>query len=121
MSTLPHTVSEAARRDAGILALACSGSFVVIMDATIVPVALPDVRVALGFAPASLPWVVNAYTLAFAGFLLLGGRCADVFGHRRMFLTGTVVFTVARVCCGWRTHRRPCWPPGPCRVSVGPC
>ncbi|WP_245607116.1 DHA2 family efflux MFS transporter permease subunit [Pseudonocardia spinosispora] len=89
------------RREPAVLALACAGSFVVIMDATIVPVALPDIRAELGFTSASLPWVVNAYTLAFAGFLLLGGRCADVFGQRRMFVIGMTLFGVARVCCGF--------------------
>ncbi|GAA2073068.1 MFS transporter [Streptomyces albiaxialis] len=83
-----------------VLALACTGSFVVVMDATIVSVALPDIRTGLGFGPSGLAWVVNAYTLAFAGFLLLGGRLADVFGQRRMFAVGMGVFTVARLAAG---------------------
>lgn len=83
------------------LTLACAGSFVAIMDATIVSVALPGIRATLGFSPSALTWVVNAYTLAFAGFLLLGGRCADVFGQRRMYLAGTVLFTVARLAGGF--------------------
>jgi len=83
--------------------LACAGSFTVILDATIVSVALPDIRTDLRFTPASLPWVVNAYTLVFAGFLLLGGRCADVFGARRIMLLGMTLFTVARVAAGLAT------------------
>lgn len=94
-------IDRDARRDVRLaLPLACSGSVVVIMDATIVPVPLPDIRDALGFSAAELPWVVNAYTLAFAGFLLLGGRCADVFGQRRMYIVGATLFTVARLGCG---------------------
>ncbi|MFG3252705.1 MFS transporter [Streptomyces sp. NPDC048172] len=92
-----------AREDGGsgyVLALACAGSFVVVMDATIVSVALPDIRTGLGFSPSGLPWVVNAYTLAFAGFLLLGGRLADVFGQRRMYAVGMGLFTVARLAAG---------------------
>ncbi|PXX57623.1 EmrB/QacA subfamily drug resistance transporter [Nocardia tenerifensis] len=83
-----------------VLALACIGSFSVVMDATIVSVTLPDLRADLGFSPAALPWAVNAYTLAFAGCLLFGGRCADVFGRRRIMLIGLGVFTVARVAAG---------------------
>ncbi|WP_236075878.1 DHA2 family efflux MFS transporter permease subunit [Streptomyces coffeae] len=84
-----------------VLALACAGTFVVIMDATIVSVALPDIRSGLGFSAALLPWVVNAFTLAFAGFLLLGGRLSDVFGQRRVFVAGMGLFTVARLVCGF--------------------
>ncbi|MFD9904389.1 DHA2 family efflux MFS transporter permease subunit [Streptomyces sp. NPDC059063] len=91
---------DARRHERLVMALACAGSFVVILDATIVSVALPDLRAALGFSPATLPWVVNAYTLAFAGFLLLGGRCADVFGHRATLLAGMALFTAAMVACG---------------------
>ncbi|MGO1051494.1 DHA2 family efflux MFS transporter permease subunit [Crossiella sp. CA198] len=86
-----------------VLLLACAGSFLVIMDATILSVALPEIRTALGFSPESLPWVVNAYTLAFAGFLLLGGRCADAFGPRRILLLGLGLFTVARTIGGLAT------------------
>ncbi|GAA1956187.1 DHA2 family efflux MFS transporter permease subunit [Amycolatopsis minnesotensis] len=98
MST-PSPVTR--RHELLTLTLACAGSFVAIMDATIVSVALPDIRATLGFSPSALTWVVNAYTLAFAGFLLLGGRCADVFGLRRMYLAGTALFTVARLAGGF--------------------
>lgn len=83
-----------------VLGMACAGSFVVILDATIVSVALPAVRSELAFTSSSLPWVVNAYTLAFAGFLLLGGRLSDVFGQRRMYVVGMTLFTVARLAGG---------------------
>ncbi|MEV0613100.1 DHA2 family efflux MFS transporter permease subunit [Nonomuraea sp. NPDC050404] len=85
------------------LALACAGSFMVILDATIVSVALPDIRSALGFTPATLPWAVNAYTLVFAGLLLLGGRLADAYGRRATFVLGMAVFTVARLAGGLAT------------------
>ncbi|MGH8917706.1 MAG: MFS transporter, partial [Actinomycetes bacterium] len=94
------TAAPRRTRSAWVLALACAVTFVVVMDATIVSVALPDIRADLGFAPATLPWVVNAYTLAFAGFLLLGGRIADIAGRRETLIAGTVVFTVFRSVCG---------------------
>ncbi|MFG1797547.1 DHA2 family efflux MFS transporter permease subunit [Nocardia sp. NPDC049149] len=90
-----------ARQSQLVLALACLGSFSVIIDATIVSITLPDLRADLGFTPATLPWAVNAYMLAFAGGLLFGGRCADVFGRRRILLVGLGIFTVARVAVGF--------------------
>ncbi|MYW05536.1 MFS transporter, partial [Streptomyces sp. SID3343] len=86
-----------------MLVLACVGTFVVVLDATIVSVALPDIRADLGYSAAALPWVVNAYTLAFAGFLLLGGRCCDVYGLRRMLCLGMAFFTAAGLACGLAT------------------
>jgi EmrB/QacA subfamily drug resistance transporter len=83
-----------------ILAIACLGQFMVILDVAIVNVALPSMRRELEFSTTGLQWVVNAYTLAFAGFLLLGGRTADLFGRRRMFLVGLGVFTAASMVCG---------------------
>ncbi|MEU7219129.1 MFS transporter [Nocardia iowensis] len=98
---LTKRVSDGRSRHEGlVLALACVGSFCVIMDATIVSVTLPALRADLGFSPAALPWAVNAYTLTFAGFLLLGGRCVDVFGRRAIMLLGLGLFTVARVAVG---------------------
>ncbi|MGD9957702.1 MAG: MFS transporter, partial [Candidatus Nanopelagicales bacterium] len=67
----------------------------VVLDATVVNVALPSIQADLDFSTSSLQWVVNAYTLAFGGFLLLGGRAADFIGRRRLFVAGVVVFTVA--------------------------
>ena len=84
-----------------ILLLACLGQFMVVLDVAVVNVALPVMRVDLGFSPTGLQWVVNAYTLTYAGFLLLGGRVADLFGRRRMFLVGLLVFTLASLVCGF--------------------
>jgi EmrB/QacA subfamily drug resistance transporter len=72
----------------------------IVLDTTIVNVALPSIRTDLGFTETSLVWVVNAYLLTFSGFLLLGGRLGDLFGHRRIFLAGIVVFTLASLLCG---------------------
>jgi EmrB/QacA subfamily drug resistance transporter len=78
----------------------CLGSLMIVLDTTIVNVALPSIRADLGFSQTSLAWVVNAYLLTFGGFLLLGGRLGDLFGHRRLFLAGIALFTVASVACG---------------------
>jgi len=75
----------------------------IVLDTTIVNVALPSIRADLGFSQTSLAWVVNAYLLTFGGFLLLGGRLGDLFGHRRMFLIGISLFTVASIACGLST------------------
>ncbi|MGZ8688237.1 MAG: DHA2 family efflux MFS transporter permease subunit, partial [Gaiellaceae bacterium] len=82
------------------LLVLCAGSLMIVLDTTIVNVALPSIREDLGFSETSLAWVVNAYLLTFGGFLLLGGRLGDLFGHRRLFLIGIAVFTVASVGCG---------------------
>jgi EmrB/QacA subfamily drug resistance transporter len=76
------------------------GSFMIVLDTTIVNVALPSIRTDLGFTEASLAWVVNAYMLFFGGFLLLGGRLGDLYGHRRLFAAGIVIFTVASFAAG---------------------
>ena len=78
----------------------CSGSLMIVLDSTIVNVALPSIREDLGFSESSLAWVVNAYLLTFGGFLLLGGRLGDLFGHRRLFIAGLSLFTVASLACG---------------------
>jgi EmrB/QacA subfamily drug resistance transporter len=85
------------------LTVVCAGSLMNVLDTTIVGVALPAIRHDLGFSQASLAWVVNAYMLAFGGFLLLGGRLGDLFGHRRLFAAGIGVFTVASLACGLAT------------------
>ena len=82
------------------LIVLCLGDLMIVLDVTIVGVALPSIREDLGFSEESLAWVVNAYLLTFGGFLLLGGRLGDLLGHRRMFLTGIGLFTVASVACG---------------------
>lgn len=81
----------------------CLGTLMIILDTTIVNVALPSIREALGFSQTSLAWVVNAYILTFGGFLLLGGRLGDLFGHRRLFLAGIMLFTLASLACGMAT------------------
>jgi EmrB/QacA subfamily drug resistance transporter len=78
----------------------CAGSLMIVLDMTIVNVALPSIRTDLGFTETSLAWVVNAYLLTFGGFLLLGGRLGDLFGHRRLFLIGITLFTLASAACG---------------------
>jgi EmrB/QacA subfamily drug resistance transporter len=83
----------------------CLGDLMIVLDATIVNVALPSIRGDLGFSEASLAWVVNAYLLTFGGFLLLGGRFGDLFGHRRLFLIGIAVFTGASLACGLSTSQ----------------
>jgi EmrB/QacA subfamily drug resistance transporter len=82
------------------LIVLCLGDLMIVLDVTIVGVALPSIREDLGFSEESLAWVVNAYLLTFGGFLLLGGRLGDLFGHRRLFLAGIVFFTSASLACG---------------------
>jgi EmrB/QacA subfamily drug resistance transporter len=89
-----------ARRRWLALILLCGGSLMIVLDTTIVNVALPSIRQSLGFSETSLAWVVNAYLLTFGGFLLLGGRLGDLFGHRRLFLIGIALFTLASLACG---------------------
>jgi EmrB/QacA subfamily drug resistance transporter len=82
------------------LLIVCLGDLMIVLDVTIVGVALPSIREDLGFSETSLAWVVNAYLLTFGGFLLLGGRLGDLFGHRRLFVAGIALFTVASLACG---------------------
>ena len=82
------------------LALLCSAYFMVILDVSIVNVALPSIQADLHFAPDDLQWVLSAYALTFGGFLLLGGRTADLLGRRRVFTGGVALFTVASLVCG---------------------
>src|SRR5882757_4367212 len=83
----------------------CAGSLMIVLDMTIVNVALPSIRADLGFSQTSLAWVVNAYLLTFGGFLLLGGRLGDLYGHRRLFLSGITLFTAASLACGLATSQ----------------
>ena len=83
-----------------VLVLCCLAQFMVVLDVSIVNVALPSISADLGFDPASLAWVVNAYTLAFAGFLLLGGRAADLLGRREVFAGGLALFALASLAGG---------------------
>src|SRR5438105_8720683 len=81
----------------------CLGTLMIVLDSTIVNVALPSIRTDLRFSEASLAWVVNAYLLTFGGFLLLGGRLGDLFGQRRLFVIGITLFTLASLACGLAT------------------
>ncbi len=83
------------------LAVLAVAQFMVVLDASIVNVALPSIQRSLGFSESGLPWVVNAYTLAFGGFLMLGGRAADLFGRRRMFVVGLGLFSAASLAGGF--------------------
>src|ERR1700674_2740133 len=82
------------------LIVLCLGTLMIVLDATIVNVALPSIRSDLGFTQSSLAWVVNAYLIAFGGILLLAGRLGDLLGRRRIFLAGLAVFTAASLLCG---------------------
>jgi EmrB/QacA subfamily drug resistance transporter len=82
------------------LIVLCLGTLMIVLDTTIVNVALPSIRTDLHFSQTSLAWVVNAYLLTFGGFLLLGGRLGDLYGPRRLFLSGITLFTLASLCCG---------------------
>lgn len=86
-----------------VLALACVSQFMVILDASIVNVALPSIERDLGFTATGLAWVVNGYLLTFAGFMLLGGRAADLFGHRRMLVAGLFLFSASSLVAGLAT------------------
>src|SRR2546423_9797387 len=88
------------------LALLCVAQFVVILDASIVNVALPTIGRALHFTESDLPWVVNAYVLTFGGFLLLGGRTADLLGRRVIFMAGPLPFVIASRLGGRSTPSR---------------
>ncbi len=85
------------------LLILCLGDLMIVLDVTIVGVALPSIRTDLGFTESSLAWVINAYLITFGGFLLLGGRLGDLFGHRRLFLAGIGLFTLASLACGLAT------------------
>src|SRR5260370_10181690 len=110
--TPPATVRAAAggadagpaRRPLGLaLALIATAQLMVVLDATIVNVALPHVQRALGFSGTGLEWVVNAYALTFGGLLLLGGRVGDILGRRRVFIAGMILFSAASLAGGFAT------------------
>ncbi len=86
-----------------VLALVCGCQFVVILDVSIVNVAIPSIRRDLGFTPTGVAWVVNGYLLTFAGLMLIGGRAADVLGHRRVLCTGLLVFSTSSLLAGLAT------------------
>jgi EmrB/QacA subfamily drug resistance transporter len=94
------TILDSRRRWLALIIL-CLGDLMIVLDVTIVGVALPSIRTDLDFTESSLAWVVNAYLITFGGFLLLGGRLGDLFGHRRLFLIGIGLFTAASLACGF--------------------
>jgi EmrB/QacA subfamily drug resistance transporter len=87
------------------LVILCVGDLMIVVDTTVVNVALPSIRGDLGFSQTSVAWVINAYLLTFGGFLLLAGRFGDLFGHRRLFLVGVGAFTIASLVCGISTTK----------------
>src|SRR4051794_20451969 len=100
-----HQTTIEGRKRWFALVVLCMGSLMIVLDTTIVNVALPSIREDLGFSQTSLAWVVNAYLLTFGGFLLLGGRLGDLFGQRRLFLSGITLFTLASLACGLATSQ----------------
>ncbi|MBM4796424.1 MFS transporter [Streptomyces sioyaensis] len=97
--TAPATLPDTARRTTApawlVMLLVCAGQFLVVLDVSVVNVALPAMRTGLGLSELGLQWIVNAYVITFAGFMLLGGRAADLFGRKRIFVLGLALFTVA--------------------------
>jgi EmrB/QacA subfamily drug resistance transporter len=93
--------SSISRRAWIALAVVCLGQFMVVLDSTIVNVALPDIQDDLGFSAANLTWVVNAYLVTFGSFMLIAGRLGDLVGRRRIFLAGIALFTLASIACGF--------------------
>ena len=87
------------------LAVIVAAQFMVVLDVAIVNVALPSIRSSLHFSTIGLQWVVNAYTIGFAGFLLLGGRLADLLGRRRVFIVGTALFALSSLACALADSR----------------
>jgi len=106
-ATTQRTSGAAAREGSKtpLLLIVCLAQFMVILDVSIVNVALPSIHDGLGFSTTGLQWVVNAYTLTFAGFLMLGGRCADLLGRRRVFLAGTALFSLSSLACALADSR----------------
>ena len=100
-SDTPHTAAALERKRWFALAVLCLGVLMIVLDVTIVNVALPTIRESLRFSESALAWVVNAYLLTSGGFLLLGGRLGDLYGHRRLFLLGIALFTLASLACGF--------------------
>src|SRR4030095_5187698 len=98
------TITDTRTRWLALIVL-CLGNLMIVLDTTIVNVALPTIRDDLGFSETSLAWVVNAYLLTFGGFLLLGGRLGDLFGHRPLFTAGIALFAGASILCGLSTSQ----------------
>jgi EmrB/QacA subfamily drug resistance transporter len=100
LAAVSSSEPSAGARHSLLLAACCVAQFMVILDIAIVNVALPSIQASLGFSAPDLQWVVNAYTITFAGFLMLSGRAADLFGHRRSFMSGLLLFSLASLLGG---------------------
>src|ERR1700736_3045553 len=100
-----ETESKRERRRWIALAVLCLGQLMMVLDATIVNVALPSIQHDLHFTQQNLTWVLNGYLITFGGFLLLAGRMGDLVGRKKVFLTGIVVFTAASILCGVATSQ----------------
>ncbi|MEU5716659.1 MFS transporter [Streptomyces sp. NPDC020403] len=100
LSTPTRLPARSRTRTWAVVVAACTGQFLVVLDVSVVNVALPSMRDDLALSAPGLQWVVNAYSIAFAGFMLLGGRAADIYGRKRMFLTGLGLFTAASLAGG---------------------
>ena len=111
----PDGASERSRRMA--LYVLCVGMLMIVLDVTIVNVALPSIQDDLHFSTSSLAWVVNAYLIAFGGLLLLAGRLGDLIGRRRVFLRASSVHSASLLCGAARPHGG-WWPRASCRVSA---
>jgi EmrB/QacA subfamily drug resistance transporter len=98
------TIDDTRKKWLALIVL-CLGDLLIVLDVSIVNVALPSIREDLGFSESSLAWVLNAYTLTFGGFMLLAGRFGDLFGHRRVFVLGVALFTLASLACGLATSQ----------------
>src|SRR6201982_3800764 len=94
------TITHTDRSRWAALVVLCAGMLMIVLDVTVVNVALPSIQDDLGFSQSSLAWVVNAYLIAFGGLLLLAGRIGDLIGRRTVFLAGLAVFTLASLACG---------------------
>src|SRR3954470_10300184 len=103
LAAVPETSSE--RRRWIALGVLCLGQLMMVLDATIVNVALPSIQHDLHFSQSSLTWVIDGYLITFGGLLLLAGRLGDLVGRKRVFLTGLVLFTAASVLCGIATSQ----------------
>src|SRR5438046_7620779 len=102
----PGATAGARQRSLGLaLLVIATAQLMVVLDATVVNVALPRIQAALGFSGSGLEWVVNAYALAFGGLLLLGGRAGDLLGRRRMFVVGLLIFSAASLAGGLATSQ----------------
>src|ERR1044072_1662802 len=98
------TIDDTPRKWLALIVL-CLGDLLIVLDVSIVNVALPSIREDLGFTESALAWVLNAYTLTFGGFMLLAGRMGDLYGHRRVFVLGVGLFTLASLACGLATSQ----------------